>query len=106
MLINAWSVGPDCLCVDFPFKNPVAGMVVHVYNPSPWEAETGRSPVSGQPGLHSKTLFQNKQQQKAILLDFFHTPKAVYIYILAINEKNKEMYQNRYFLVHQFSTNR
>jgi hypothetical protein len=30
------------------------GVVVHTYNPSTWEAETGCSQVQGQFGLHSE----------------------------------------------------
>jgi hypothetical protein len=30
------------------------GLGVHPYNPSTWEVEKGRSPVQGQPGLHSE----------------------------------------------------
>jgi hypothetical protein len=35
------------------------GMVVHICNPSTWEAEGGGSWIWGQPGLHSKTESQN-----------------------------------------------
>jgi hypothetical protein len=34
------------------------GMVVHVCNPSIWEAEMGGSQIWGHPGIHSETLSQ------------------------------------------------
>jgi hypothetical protein len=36
------------------------GVVVHSYNPSPWEAEAGDSPVQEQPWLLSETLSQKR----------------------------------------------
>lgn len=36
------------------------GVVLHVYNPSTLEAETGGSQVWGWPGLHSETLSENQ----------------------------------------------
>jgi hypothetical protein len=35
-------------------------MVVHICNPSIWEAEAGGWQVGGQPGLHSEILPQKK----------------------------------------------
>jgi hypothetical protein len=40
-------------------------MVVHNYNLSIWEAEAGRSKVSGQSRLHSETLSQQNQRRKS-----------------------------------------
>jgi hypothetical protein len=40
------------------------GVVAHTCNLSTWEAEAGRSPVGGQPGVHSQTLSQTKTEQK------------------------------------------
>jgi hypothetical protein len=36
-------------------------MVAHTYNPNTQEAQARRQQVLGQPGLHSKTLSQNKK---------------------------------------------
>jgi hypothetical protein len=38
---------------------------MHAYNHSTQEAETGGSPVQGQPWLHSETLSQIKTENKA-----------------------------------------
>jgi hypothetical protein len=40
------------------------GMVVHTYNPSIGEAETGGLRVPGQIGLQSKILSQKKKKKK------------------------------------------
>ena len=40
-------------------------MVVHTFNPSTWEAETGKLlRVQGQPGLQKEILFQPTLTQK------------------------------------------
>jgi hypothetical protein len=36
-------------------------MVAHTCNPSSWKVVAGGLLVWGQPGLHSKSLYQNKQ---------------------------------------------
>jgi hypothetical protein len=43
-----------------PKKRPLIdpGMVVHIHIPSAWETGAGRSPASGQPGLHSKPCLE------------------------------------------------
>jgi hypothetical protein len=41
-------------------------MVVHICNPSTWEAESGRSQVQGK--LHSEILFQKSKQPKIIII--------------------------------------
>jgi hypothetical protein len=49
-------------------------MVVHTYNPSTWEAKAGRSEfgtsliyrVSGQPGLHRKSLSWGSKKKKDV----------------------------------------
>jgi hypothetical protein len=38
-------------------------MVVHAYNPSTREAETGGLQIEGQRGLHSKILSQNETKK-------------------------------------------
>jgi hypothetical protein len=52
-------------------------MVVHAFNPSTWEAETGEflssrpawstEWVPGQPGLHRETLSQEKKKKKTLV---------------------------------------
>jgi hypothetical protein len=39
------------------------GVIVHICNPSPQEAEAGGLAVQGQPGLHSKTESGRKVEQ-------------------------------------------
>jgi hypothetical protein len=39
--------------------------------PCTQKTEAGKSPVQGQPGLHSETLSQNKQTNKVIYLKHF-----------------------------------
>jgi hypothetical protein len=37
-------------------------VVVHICNPSTWEAEAGGSQIGSQPGLHSEILYQKKKE--------------------------------------------
>jgi hypothetical protein len=40
--------------------------VVHICNPSTWEAEAGGSQIGSQPGLHSEILYQKKKGNNTI----------------------------------------
>jgi hypothetical protein len=42
----------------------VSDLVVHAYNPSTQEAETGGLRAQGQPGQHSKILFLKKERER------------------------------------------
>jgi hypothetical protein len=64
-------------------------VVVHAYNPSTQKGKAEGSQVQGQPGPHSKTVFQTKQNKNKIkkrkkLTCYVSIPQVVLVYT-AIN---------------------
>lgn len=57
--------------------------MAHAYIPSTWEVETGRSWVSGQPGLHSATLSYKQKLEKKRL------PEIQFLFYYIIHEHYK-----------------
>jgi hypothetical protein len=69
------------------------GVVVHVYNPSTWEANTGGLGVQSQPGLYSKTLSQKTVPPKQ------KTPKVNKLkFVKDLDLMKHQIYINNYFL--------
>jgi hypothetical protein len=50
-------------------------IVVHVCNPSSWEAEVGASQVQGQPGFHSKLKASLDYKSRPCLKNMIKTKK-------------------------------
>jgi hypothetical protein len=69
-------------CADKNVKKNTPGVMAHTCNPSTQEAEAGRSPVQGQPGLHIILRHNLSQNQKntqihaASLTESIHGLKA------------------------------